>query len=64
MAEMLNLGMAAKRLGVDLWQLQRSIERGLVTHYGRIGRLRVIDVADLPKVEAELRKAGYLKAVA
>lgn len=60
--ETLTLGQAAKRLGVDLWQLQRGIERGLVTHYRHVGRYRVIDTTDLPAVAEELRTAGYRAA--
>ncbi len=59
----LMLGQAARRLGVDLWALQRLIERRLYGPVRRVGRYRVLGESELPAVEAALRAAGYLLAL-
>jgi len=56
----LTVGAAATRYGVPPWQIRRLFERGLLPPAPRVGPYRVIAVADLPRVEAALRKAGYL----
>jgi DNA-binding transcriptional MerR regulator len=56
----LTIGAVAGRLGVAAWQVRRLYERGILPPAKRIGPYRVIDPADLPKVESALRQAGYL----
>jgi DNA-binding transcriptional MerR regulator len=58
----LTIGAAAGRFGVAAWQVRRLYERGILPPAERIGPYRVIDPADLPEVEAALRRAGYLAA--
>lgn len=57
-----SLGMAARHLGCHVWQIRRLFERDLLPPAPRIGPYRVIAAADLPRVEAALRQAGYLSA--
>jgi hypothetical protein len=54
-------GQVAKRLGVEVWQLLRTIRLGHLAEPIRLGHFRVWVADDLPRVEAALRKAGYLK---
>lgn len=54
------LGTLARRYGCSVWQLRRIFERGLLPPAARVGAYRVVAEADLPKVEAALRAAGYL----
>ena len=42
------------------WQVRRAIERGLLPEPPRLGAYRVFLPADLPRIEAALRQAGYL----
>jgi hypothetical protein len=56
----LTVGAAARRLGYLTWQVRRLFERGLLPQAPRVGAYRVIAVAELPRVEAALRAAGYL----
>ncbi|MCI0741057.1 MAG: hypothetical protein L0Y72_18590 [Gemmataceae bacterium] len=58
------LGTAAKLLGCDPWKLHRLFERGLTPQPQRVGRYRVLRVADLPRIKRALEAAGYLEAVA
>jgi DNA-binding transcriptional MerR regulator len=58
------LGAVAARYGVAVWQVRRLFERGLLPPAERIGAYRIVAEADLPKVEAALREAGYLEAEA
>ena len=44
---MLMLGVAARAVGIDSWQLARLFERHLVPEPRRFGRYRVIDSTDL-----------------
>jgi len=60
-ATYLTLGDVADRFGVRIWQVRRLFERELLPPASRIGMYRVIAERDLPKVEAALRKAGYLR---
>lgn len=57
----LPLGSVAKRLGVTQKQVRRLFERGILPEPPRVGAYRVVDEADLPIVEAALRRAGYLR---
>jgi hypothetical protein len=57
----------AKRYpGLDLptWKVRRAVERGCIEEPPRIGVYRLFVVADLPRIEAGLRAAGYLPAEA
>jgi DNA-binding transcriptional MerR regulator len=56
----LTVGDVAARCGVTAWQIRRLFERGLLPPAARLGPYRIIAEADLPKVEAALREAGYL----
>lgn len=60
-AQPLTLGQIATRYGIQLWQVQRIYQRGLVPEADRIGRTRVVQPADLPSVEAALVKGGYIQ---
>lgn len=57
----LTLGQVADRLGVQLWRLQRAIDRGLVKCAGKVGRQRVVEESDLAAIRKALAEAGYLK---
>lgn len=54
------VGAVAIRFGCRPWQVRRLFERGLLPQPPRVGAYRVIPAADLPRVEAALRLAGYL----
>jgi hypothetical protein len=54
------LGSVARRYQVEVWQVRRLYERGILPPAERIGQYRVIAHDDLPKVEQALREAGYL----
>jgi hypothetical protein len=54
-------GALALRYGCETWQVRRLFERRLLPPAERVGSYRVVDEADLPKVEQALRDAGYLK---
>jgi DNA-binding transcriptional MerR regulator len=56
----LTIGEVAGRFGVAAWQVRRLFERGILPPADRVGPYRVIEPADLPKVGAALRQAGYL----
>ena len=53
---------AAAHYGVPPWQVRRLYERRLLDEPQRAGRYRLIARADLPRVGAALRRAGYLPA--
>jgi hypothetical protein len=57
---LLTLGVAADRLGVQLYRLSRLFQRGALPTV-RVGRYRVIRESDLPRVKAACLAAGYLK---
>jgi hypothetical protein len=52
--------------GVPLhpWQVRRTIERGFLAEPPRVGAYRVFTADDLPRIEAALRRVGYLPAEA
>jgi DNA-binding transcriptional MerR regulator len=54
------IGTVAHRFGVAAWQVRRLYERGILPPAARVGAYRVVDPADLPKIEAALRETGYL----
>jgi hypothetical protein len=62
MANVLTIGTVARQLGVPTWQVRRVIERGLVPEPPRAGAYRIFSIADLPKIEGALRRAGYLRS--
>jgi DNA-binding transcriptional MerR regulator len=53
------LGEAAQRCGVQVWQVQALVSRGLIAPR-RVGRYRVISEDELPALRDALRAAGYL----
>jgi DNA-binding transcriptional MerR regulator len=57
----LTMGDVATRFGVQVWQVRRLFERGLLPPAARVGAYRVVAADDLPAVEQALRTAGYLK---
>jgi hypothetical protein len=60
MSILLTIGEAARRMRVPTWRLRRLYERGLLPPADRVGPVRVVDEADLPRLEAALRRAGYV----
>lgn len=54
------VGTLAERFGVRPWQVRRLVERGLLPEPPRVGAYRIFTTKDLPRIEAALRKAGYL----
>ena len=54
------LGDVAKHFNVPTWTVRRIFERRLLPEPGRLGAYRVVSAEDLPKIEAALRRAGYL----
>jgi DNA-binding transcriptional MerR regulator len=54
------VGAVARRYGCAAWQIRRLFERGLLPPAPRVGAYRVFAAGDLPRVEAALRRAGYL----
>jgi hypothetical protein len=59
-AAYLTIGPVARRFGCQPWQIRRLFERGLLPQAPRVGPYRVIAIAELPRIEEALRKAGYL----
>jgi hypothetical protein len=57
----LTLGTIAKRYGIPAWMVRRIFERGILPPAARVGIWRVVAEADLPRLEAALRQAGYLR---
>ncbi|HQR07137.1 MAG TPA: hypothetical protein PLN21_09960 [Gemmatales bacterium] len=57
----LTLGALAKRYpGLQVWQIRRLFERGLVPEPPRVAGLRIIPIDDVPKIVTALKNAGYL----
>jgi DNA-binding transcriptional MerR regulator len=54
------LGDVARHFGVEVWQVRRLYERGILPPAARVGLYRVVTTDDLPIVERALRSAGYL----
>ena len=61
MSQKYTMGDLALRNGCAAWQVRRLFERNLLPPAERVGAYRVVDEADLPKVEQALRDAGYIK---
>jgi DNA-binding transcriptional MerR regulator len=55
----MTVGEAAQQLGCREWQLRSLFNRGRLPEPERIGRFRLIDSADLPKIRQALVDAGY-----
>lgn len=60
-SDLMTLGEVADHFGVQVWRVRRLFDRGLYPEPDRVGQSRVIPAKDLPKVEAALKEAGYLK---
>jgi hypothetical protein len=65
MTRLLTVGAVAKHFSrpdfpVHAWQVRRTITRGLLPEPPRFGPFRYFVPADLPRIEAALRQAGYL----
>jgi hypothetical protein len=56
----LSLGDVSRQLGAPVWSIRRLFERKLLPEPERLGNYRMIDVEQLPTVEAKLREVGYL----
>lgn len=56
----LTIGNVARYFRCQPWQVRRAIERKLLEEPPRVGAYRVFVAADLPRIEAALRVAGYL----
>jgi hypothetical protein len=54
-------GQLGTHFGVPYWQVDALWRRGLLPEAERVGSYRVVPECDLPKVEAALRRGGYLK---
>jgi excisionase family DNA binding protein len=59
--EVMGVGEAARRLGVDTWELRRLYEKGQLPDPPRIGRHRLIRGSELPRLRDLLREAGKIK---
>jgi DNA-binding transcriptional MerR regulator len=58
----MTLGQVAARFGVQVWQVRRLYERGLLPPAVRVGAYRTVTETELPAIEQALRQAGYLKS--
>jgi hypothetical protein len=58
---LLTLGQLATQLRCQLWQIQRLFDRGLLPPARRVGRMRVVDEADIDAVRQALVRAGYTR---
>jgi hypothetical protein len=56
----ITLGAVARHFGLADYQVRRLYERKILPDPPRAGLYRLIDPADLPVIEAALRKAGVL----
>jgi DNA-binding transcriptional MerR regulator len=60
----MTIGAVAEHFGCRPWQVRRLYESGRLPPAARVGAYRIIDPADLPRIETELLKAGYIKPAA
>jgi hypothetical protein len=60
--QFLTVGQAALALKCREWQIDRLYRLRKLPEPGRLGRLRAINAADLPRIRAALVAAGYLAA--
>ena len=61
----LTLGALAKRYpGLQVWQIRRLYERGILPEPPRVAGLRIIPIEDVAKTVAALQRAGYLSRMA
>lgn len=60
MPEQLTLGIAATHIGgqVQVHHLRRLAAKNLIPHV-RAGKIRLVKVADLPKIREACKRAGY-----
>ena len=56
----LSLGHVSRQVGAPVWAIRRLFERQLLPEPERLGNYRMIDVEQLPTIEAKLRQVGYL----
>ena len=57
------LGPVARHFGVEVWQLRRCSERGLLPPARHVGVYRTVSRDELPQVREALVAGGYLPAV-
>ena len=62
MSSPMTLGEVATHFHIQLWQVRSLYQRGLLPPAQRIGRFRIVDASELPKLESALRAAGYLRS--
>lgn len=55
------IGDLEKRYGCPAWAIRSVCNRGLCPAPKRLGAYRIWSEADLPKLEAALRRAGYIE---
>jgi len=61
----ITLGSLAKRYpGLQVWQIRRLYERGILPEPPRVAGLRIIPLEDVPTTVAALKSAGYLSRLA
>lgn len=56
----ITIGDLARRVGRPVWMVRRVFERGLLPPAPRVGPYRVVTEADVPRIIAAMRTAGYL----
>ncbi len=59
------LGALAKQYpGLQVWQIRRLYERGILPEPPRVAGLRIIPLEDVPQTVAALKQTGYLPLLA
>lgn len=58
----LPLGKVGEHFGVSQRTIRNLFLRGILPEPARVGAYRVVQVEQLPEIEAALRKTGHLKA--
>jgi len=56
----ITLGTVADTYGIQLWRLQKLVNKGKIPVRGKIGNVRVVNQDDLPAIEQVLRDTGLL----
>jgi hypothetical protein len=59
----LTLGEIAAKLGTQLWQVQRIVDRRLVPRPERVGPNQIFREGQVELVQEALARAGYLRTV-
>ena len=56
------VGQVAEKIGVQTWQIQSLLNRGLIKPAGRISRWRFFTEKQLDEIRAAAVKSGYLSS--